>query len=496
MINTKIIALSSLFATLVGCSATQSHVQVTNPQQNDVWYQQAQSDIAKAKANRPIDKKAKNVILFVGDGMSIGTITAARIYAGQLQGLQGEEYRLAMEKMPNMALSKTYNTDAQTPDSAGTASAMVTGVKTKQGVISIDDNVQRGFCSTARGHEAKSAWEMAAEKGLAVGVVSTARITHATPSTTYAHSADRDWENDAAMPNIAKNQGCKDIAQQLLTFNGGKGMDVVFGGGRREFLPNTVVDEEGSKGKRKDGRNLITEWEASHPQGQYVYDKKGFDQIAANGQPVFGLFEPSHMKYDIERKDEEPSLADMTTKAIDLLSQKKQGYILMVEAGRIDHAHHDGNAARALSETVAYDNAIKAALAKTNPEDTLVIVTADHAHTLISNGYADRGNPILGLSKKNGRYNLDDYGKRYTTLMYGNGPGAVATAGAKRPNPTEKEVLDVNYHQQSLLKLASETHSGEDVAIFARGPQAYLFQGAVEQNYIFHVMNEALQLTE
>lgn len=496
MINTKIIALSSLFVTLVGCSATQSHVQVTNPQQNDVWYQQAQSDIAKAKANRPIDKKAKNVILFVGDGMSIGTITAARIYAGQLQGLQGEEYRLAMENMPNMALSKTYNTDAQTPDSAGTASAMVTGVKTKQGVISIDDNVQRGFCSTARGHEAKSAWEMAAEKGLAVGVVSTARITHATPSTTYAHSADRDWENDAAMPNIAKNQGCKDIAQQLLTFNGGKGMDVVFGGGRREFLPNTVVDEEGSKGKRKDGRNLITEWEASHPQGQYVYDKKGFDQIAVNGQPVFGLFEPSHMKYDIERNDEEPSLADMTSKAIDLLSQKKQGYILMVEGGRIDHAHHDGNAARALSETVAYDNAIKAALAKTNPEDTLVIVTADHAHTLISNGYADRGNPILGLSKKNGRYNLDDYGKRYTTLMYGNGPGAVATAGVNRPNPTEKEVLDVNYHQQSLLKLASETHSGEDVAIFARGPQAYLFQGAVEQNYIFHVMNEALQLTE
>ncbi len=494
MKNNNFMLLSGMVAALAGCSASTSTSGVDAPQKNDVWFQQAQADIAKAKANKPIDKPAKNVILFVGDGMSVGTITAARIFEGQRRGLLGEEYKLTMETMPNVALSKTYNTDAQTPDSAGTASAMVTGVKTKQGIISVDDNVQRGFCNTQIGHEAKTAWEMAAEKGLSVGVVSTARITHATPATTYAHAADRNWENDTTMPNIAKNQGCVDIAQQLIGFNNGEGMDVVFGGGRREFLPATVVDPEGKNGKRKDGKNLVEQWQTQHPSGQYVYDKQGFDSIPNNTAKVFGLFESSHMKYEADRRDGEPSLAEMTSKAIDLLSNNQQGYVLMVEAGRIDHAHHDGNAARALADTVAYDDAIKAALEKTDPQDTLVIVTADHAHTFISNGYAQRGNPILGLSKTGGKYNLDAYGKRYTTLSYGNGPGAVPSA-ADRPNPTEQEVLDLDYRQQSLVKLDSETHSGEDVAIFARGPEAYLFQGAVEQNYIFHVMNEALGLT-
>ncbi|SHO57065.1 alkaline phosphatase [Vibrio quintilis] len=490
----NILLAGGLMASLAGCTANHSYVDA--PQKNDTWFVEAQQQIAKAKANKPIDKPAKNVILFVGDGMSIGTITAARIFEGQRRGLMGEEYQLAFEQMPYVALSKTYNTDAQTPDSAGTASAMVTGIKTKQGIISINDNVRRGFCNTQQGNEAKTAWEMAAEKGMSVGVVSTARITHATPATTYAHSADRNWEDDAKLPNIAKNQGCVDIASQLISFNDGKGLDVVLGGGRREFIPKTTIDPEGKKGKRKDGRNLIEEWQSMHPDGAYVYDKAGFDAIDPNTKKVFGLFESSHMKYEADRRDDEPSLAEMTSKAIDVLSKNKDGYILMVEAGRIDHAHHAGNAARALADTVAYDDAIKAALEKTNQKDTLIIVTADHAHTLISNGYSDRGNPILGLSKKNGKYSLDKYGKRYTTLSYGNGPGAVKKAAGSRHNPTQAEVLKLDYKQQSLVKLSSETHSGEDVAIFARGPEAYLFQGAVEQNYIFHVINEALGLTK
>jgi alkaline phosphatase len=491
--NKQLFLASSVMVALMGCSTANSSQKIDAPQKNDIWYTQAQAQIEKAKANKPIVKPAKNVILFVGDGMSVGTITAARIFEGQRRGLLGEEYKLTMESLPHMALSKTYNTNAQTPDSAGTASAMVSGVKTKAGVISIDDNVQRGFCNTAKGHEVETAWEMAAEKGLSVGVVSTARITHATPATTYAHSADRNWENDAAMPNIAKNQGCVDIAQQLVNFDKGDGIQVVFGGGRREFIPTTVVDPEGKSGKRKDGRNLISEWEAKHPDGQYVYDKAGFDKLGSNTKRAFGLFESSHMKYEADRRDGEPSLAEMTSKAIDILGNNKDGYILMVEGGRIDHAHHDTNAARALSETVAFDDAIKAALDKTDPQETLIIVTADHSHTFIMNGYSDRGNPILGLSKLGGKYNKDEFGKRYTTITYGNGAAAV---NGPRANPTEDEVLKLDYKQQSLIKFSSETHSGEDVAIFAKGPEAYLFQGAVEQNYIYHVINEALGLTK
>ncbi len=468
------------------------------PQQNDVWFQDGLRAIEQAKARKPIDTKAKNVIIFIGDGMSVGTMTASRIYAGQKLGNTGEEYQLSMDTMPHVAMSKTYNTDMQTPDSAGTASAIVTGVKTKAGIISVDDNVRRGFCSTVKGNEAKTLFEMAAEKGKALGVVSTARLTHATPAVAYAHSADRDWESDAAMTNIAKNQGCKDIADQFVNFDFGDGFQVAFGGGRREFMPVDMKDPENADktGKRKDGRNLITEWETRYPNGEYIYDRKGFDAIdPAKTERVFGLFGNSHMEYEIDRQKDnnEPSLAEMTSKAIDMLSKNKDGYVMMVEAGRIDHAHHAGNAARAFEDTVAYDEAIKLALDKTSSEDTLIIVTADHAHTMIMNGYAERGNPILGLSKTKGKYSEDEFGKKYTTISYGNGPGAVKEG---RADVTQQEATSVDYLQQSLIRLGSETHSGEDVTIFARGPKAWLFQGTVEQNYIFHVMNEALELTK
>lgn len=358
------LTISSLLVGLVGCSSNASSIPtvVEVPQQNDVWYTEAQAAIAKAKTTMPIDKPAKNVILFIGDGMSVGTITAARIFEGQRRGLLGEEYSLAMESLPHAALVKTYNTDMQVPDSAGTASAMVAGVKTKAGTISVNDNVQRGFCSTALGNETTTAWELAAERGMSVGVVSTARLTHATPAVTYAHSADRNWEHD--VPNIAKNQGCVDIATQFVNFDKGDGIQVAFGGGRREFLPAGVTDSEGKNGKRKDGRNLVEEWQAKHPEGQYVYDQTGFDKLDANTTRAFGLFESSHMKYEADRRHDEPSLAEMTSKAIDILSKNKEGYVLMVEAGRIDHAHHDGNAKRALEDTIAYDEAIKAALEK------------------------------------------------------------------------------------------------------------------------------------
>ncbi|MGC9491704.1 alkaline phosphatase [Vibrio genomosp. F10] len=479
------LALSGLIASTVSMAEL--------PQQSDTWYTQGQSAITAAKKLKPITGPAKNVILFIGDGMSVGTMTAARIYAGQNKGLKGEEYSLAMESLPHTALAKTYNTDMQTPDSAGTATAMVAGVKTKAGVISVNDKVQRGFCSSAKGNEVKTAFHSAAEKGMSLGVVSTARLTHATPAVTFAHSADRNWENDAAMPNIAKGNGCKDIATQFIEFDHGDGFQVAFAGGRREFLPIDNTDPEGKKGKRKDGRNLIEEWQGRYPKGQYVYDRQGFDKLT-DQQRAFGLFESSHMQYEADRKvnNSEPSLAEMTDKAIQILGNNQTGYILMVEAGRIDHAHHDGNAARALEDTVAFDDAIRLALEKTNPEETLIIVTADHAHTLISNGYAERGNPILGLSKQKGKLNQDDFGKNYTTLAYGNGPGAVK---GERDNPTAEQVEKLDYLQQALVKLSSETHSGEDVAIFARGPQAWLFQGVVEQHYIYHVVDEALGLT-
>ena len=154
-----------------------------------------------------------NVILFLGDGMGISTVTAARIFAGQQQGLQGEEYSLSFEDFEHLALIKTYNTDAQVPDSAGTISAILTGEKTRAGVSGIKSLVERGNCKQALENSLPTLLEAAEAAGFLTGIVSTARITHATPAGTYAHFPERNWENNSELPEQAIEEGCRDIAQ-------------------------------------------------------------------------------------------------------------------------------------------------------------------------------------------------------------------------------------------------------------------------------------------
>ncbi|MCI5046836.1 MAG: alkaline phosphatase, partial [Aquisalinus sp.] len=461
-------------------------------------------------ARQPIVTPAKNVILFIADGMDPTTITAARIFDGQSKGMPGEEHTLTFETLPHLALAKTYNTNMQTPDSAGTATAMMTGVKTKAGVINVTDEVLRGDCAGSLAHPAIAAGELAEMAGMAVGVVSTARLTHATPATVYARAASRDWEADSDLPAAA--DACKDIARQLIEFPYGDGLEVAMGGGRRNFLPTDMADPEYSfaKGRRNDGRDLITEWTSKSENHVYVWNKAGFDRIDLTGESkVLGLFEMSHMQYEADRAEDvagEPSIAEMTATAIDLLSDDEDGYFLMVEAGRVDHAHHAGNAARALQDVQAFDAAVKTALGKVNLDETLIIVTADHGHTLTIQGYPQRGNPILGLAVSPNADGtpgetpaLAADGKPYTTLAYANGQGSVFFGGEDgeditRPEVTNEEAQALNYRQQALIPSGSETHGGQDVSIYAQGPMAYLIDGVVEQNYVFHVIEHALNL--
>ena len=179
--------------------------------------------------------QARNVILFIGDGMSVSTVTAARIFAGQAEGLAGEEYSLAFERFPHLALVKTYNTNQQVPDSAGTATAMVTGHKTRAGVLSVGPEARRRHCAEALAHPLTTIAEIAAAHGKEVGIVSTTRITHATPAALYAHSPERDWEDDRFLPESEYAAGCRDIARQLADSPPGL-LDVVLGGGRRAFF--------------------------------------------------------------------------------------------------------------------------------------------------------------------------------------------------------------------------------------------------------------------
>ena len=498
-------------------------------QAESAWFTDAQSKIEqKLEVNNKF--KAKNVILFVGDGMGVSTLTAARILKGQNAGELGEEGYLTFEEFPHSALVKTYNVDAQTPDSAGTMTAMMSGLKTDVGVIGVDEDIERGNCATVAGNEVVTALELAEIKGLSTGVISTARITHATPAATYAKSADRNWEDVSDMPEDAITAGCTDIADQLVNFESNlearfsgidvDGIEVVMGGGRRHFLPkdeafNSADAVSSVEGDRTDDRDLTSEWQQMYENGVYVIDQAGFDAIdTETTERVFGLFNESHMQYEADRANDiagEPSVAEMTEKAINILDNNDKGFFLMVESGRIDHGHHAGSAYNALTDTLAFEAAVKAAYENTNPEETLILVTADHSHVFTIAGYPKRGNPILGKVVNVGSDEpataADDM--PYTTLGYTNGLGhqnlgtetnadAVYAydANTGRVDLTNIDTTASGYHQEALIPLGSETHAGEDISLHATGPGSQLVQGVVEQNVVFHLINQALDLVE
>lgn len=479
------------------------------------WFR---SGAAAAAGRGAMDGRARNVILFVGDGMSLTTVAAARILAGQREGAPGEERRLSWETFPHTALSRTYNTDMQTPDSAGTMTAMATGAKSRAGVVSVGQARPRADCTDLAGNALLSIRDLAESAGMATGIVTTTRITHATPAATFAHSPERNWEGDAHLPAEAAAAGCVDIARQLVE-RPGRGPDVVFGGGRRYFVPVDRADpgHRDRTGLRRDGRDLIAEWRARHPQGAFVWNREQL-HAARDRAPVLGLFAHDHLHFEHDRADApgEPSLAEMTAEAIRRLRGAPEGYFLLVEAGRIDHAHHYGNAYRALTDTIALSEAVEAAVAASGEDDTLILVTADHAHTLTFAGYPARGNPILGKVRGgsgealSADYARDALGLPYTTLGYANGPGYTGAsssqpAGPKtffhagtgyapadgRPDLSDVDTGHPDYLQESILPLASESHGGDDVGIWARGPGAGAVRGNVEQHTIFHFMVQA-----
>jgi len=491
----------------------------------EAWFR----DGAEAAAKRGATiGNAKNLILFVGDGMSLTTVAAARILEGQRRGEAGEENQLAWENFPATALVKTYNTDAQTPDSAGTITAMITGVKTRKGVLSVDQTALRGDCVSAHTSGVLTLWELAAASSLATGIVSTARLTHATPAATFAHTPERDWESDAELPPAASAAGCTDIARQMIETRYGAGAEVMLGGGRAYFFGRDRVDPEYPEvsGRRADGRNLVQAWLRRNPRGHYVWSAAQLEAAPAT-TPVFGLFEPEHMRFEHDRSQDpggEPSLAQMTRaaltrlRAISRARDDGNGYLLLVEAGRIDHAHHYGNAYRALSDTLALSDAVRVADEITSADDTLILVTADHSHTLTFAGYPVRGNPILGKvrgasddNESEDAYARDALSLPYTTLSYANGPGYAGASAQQPEGPKYYRHLNSgtralrqgradlghvdteapDYLQEATLPLEDETHGGDDVGLWARGPGSDAFRGTIEQNVIFHLMVQA-----
>ncbi|MFZ3286185.1 MAG: alkaline phosphatase [Telluria sp.] len=443
--------------------------------------------------------EAKNIIFFLGDGMGPATVTASRIFK------YGESGSLTMDKLERTARVKTYSNDAQTTDSAPSMAAYMTGVKMNNEVISmspetvasdpsrdVNGNLGVNNCAAGNGVAVPTILELAKARGKAVGSISTTELTHATPAATFSHICNRNAQYAIAAQIVPGGAGYNAALRD--------GVDVLMGGGRNHFTP---FDGVTNKAGRADGRNLLAELAAK---GYTVAATRAEMSAAANTKKFVGLYSSKgHMEYELDRSAtpplgegaSQPSLAEMTTKAMDILSQNQNGYFLMVEGGRIDHALHGTNAKRALVDTIAFDDAIKAALDKarlTDPSlaNTLIVVTADHDHTLTLNGYGKRGNPILDINRnyKDGQPAKDADGNSYTTLVFGNGPNRPQV----RANLDSATVLADNYRQETGVRLASETHGGGDVTLLATGAGAKMFKGTLDNTKVYGLLKAAFGL--
>ncbi|KAJ8969519.1 hypothetical protein NQ317_002208 [Molorchus minor] len=436
-------------------------------------------------------KKAKNIVIFIGDGMGISTVTAARIYKGQQKfGQSGEEYELEFDKFPHTALVKTYCVDMQVADSAATATALFTGIKTRYEALSVDVNCNQTIFDKDVYEKGKvdsiMDWAQAADKD--TGIITTTRITHATPAATYAHANNRYWECDDELPQTARGYA-KDIARQLIEDVPGNKFKVILGGGQQQMGHTTNYTEYCT---RQDGRNLTDIWAQNKMGSNFVLASTTADLDAVNDDTEYllGIFAPDHMPYELDRDVTPagtPSLTEMTRKALQILKK--------VEGGLIDQAHHKNYARLSLEEAAEFDNAISLVLNETGP-DTLVLVTADHSHAFTFNGYSKRGNDILGYTEKAGE---DD--RPLLTLAYANGPGFdyhyMPDSSPNNTYPWRDTRTDVNrlndshYQQVGTFYSVDETHGGEDVALFVKGPQSDLVHGVVEQNYVAHFISYA-----
>ncbi len=278
----------------------------------------------------------KNVIFFIGDGLA----NAQRRAAEEIL-----EAKLVMNTFPVVGMYTTHCLDAIITDSAAAGTALATGHKTNSGVVSVDPTGKVAY---------ETLCEAARRLGKSVGILSTTRITHATPASFGAHVLSRSQEND--------------IAAQYLK----QGFEVYMGGGLRHFIPKEM------KGKRKDGRDLTKEFASV---GYNVVKTKDelFSIPISKGTKVLGLFTNSHMQYQIDKPEEVPSLTEMTEIAIKVLKQNPNGFFLMVEGGRVDHGCHSNDPIATIFNTIELDNAVEKAVAFSKEDsDTLIFVGGDH----------------------------------------------------------------------------------------------------------------------
>lgn len=431
--------------------------------------------------------QAKNIIFFLGDGMGPATVTAARIFK------HGEDGLLNFERIERTARVKTYSADGQTTDSAASMGAYTTGHKINNEAVAMVDakpippakdangNQTVDRCGENNGKAVPTILEIAKSKGKAIGAVTTTELTHATPAASLTHVCDRHAAYAIARQMVPGGAGYNAAL--------GEGADVLMGGGRNHYTP---FDAKANPKGRADGRDLLAEFEAK---GYFVARTKADMLSARPGRKFVGIYSADdHLDWDAQRRPEQPSLREMTAKAIELLSKNPNGFFLMVEGGKIDHALHDTRAKAALQETVAFDEAITTAIERMRAidpglENTLVVITADHDHTMVMNGYPKRGNPVNDIVRSyvDGQPSKDADGKTYTTLVFGNGPNRPG----KREDVDSAVATGDTYHQETGARTSAESHGGGDVKLWAIGAGSAPFKGTIENTRVFELMKAA-----
>ena len=332
------------------------------------------------------EKKVKNVIYLIADGMNDGILTAAKYYKDIQDGTLGND-KLAMDSIRS-GFVKTAWANGPITDSAPAATALSSGYKTNPGVVGLN----------TEGTPQASILEAAELNGLATGIIATAEITHATPAAFSAHVENRKDYN-----SIMKQQLYKDI-------------EVVLGGGSLFF-------ESTGGGKRKDGKDLTED--IKDLGYDYVTTKSEMNESSSD--KLWGLFAEKDLAYDFNRVsqeiEEQPSLAEMTEKAIEVLEKDEDGFFLMIEGSKIDWAAHANDPAGAIGDILAFDDAVQVALdyAKEN-QDTIVVVTTDHANSGFSIGNESTTSGYNDLTFEESIMQMKDFklsAEKFTSLAEG-----------------------------------------------------------------------------
>lgn len=456
-------------------------------------------------------RKARNVILFVGDGLSMAHRTAARMLSkGMVEGRYSGE--LAIDDMPHMALVSTAGTDSIVTDSANSMSAYTTGHKSCV-------NAMGAYCARNKSGLGHPKVETVAElvkrrnSGMAVGVVTNTEIEDATPAGMVAH--------------VRRRSDYDDIVRMFFEVK----PEVMLGGGSAYFLPKSDP-----AGKRKDEENYLEKFKAAG----YRHVATASEMKAAAAEPgtrrVLGLFHVSNLDGALDRNllkkgtvpkyPDQPDLADQTQAAIDILSKGPNGFVLMVESGMIDKYSHALDWERAVYDTIMLDNAV--AVAKRfagQRDDTLIVVVPDHAHPVSIIGTYDDARPGERVRDKMGVYNeakFPNYPKagpegyppsidvtRRLAFVFAGFPdhctsGKPYLGGPFRPTESKenKAVANETFCTPEAMRMQGNlpftqpqgVHAADDVVLTAMGPGAELFRGRVDNTRVFRVIATALGL--